>query len=157
VDTIEAARDAVVVGVDDTSRSQSAVPWAAEEAQLRRLHLLIVHAAANGGKGPDRDEALTRELLLNGCARRRRAASRRSSWERCCYTVTLHVTIDQINSTSVAAVGNALTGCHLAVVGYRRNGSTKSKAANLADGLVRQATCPLLFPVDDVDGPWRAA
>ncbi|HEX6759145.1 MAG TPA: universal stress protein [Propionibacteriaceae bacterium] len=284
MDTIEAARDAVVVGVDDTSLSRSAVLWAAEEARLRRLHLLIVHVAAKGGEGPDRDAALTRELLLNGCAE---AASRREptvivgtlllhgdagEWllvitrsaamlvvgsepggplsrrrfdgltqrltsRGLCDVVTvsrtpkidktgltqilavwtgeaartgvlfaaaeeaflrkagltlalpgsgpggsvseaevaddnlvardlahlasryprLHVTIDQINSTSVAAVGNALTGCHLAVVGYRRNGSTKSKAADLADGLVRQATCPLLFPVDHANGPGRAA
>jgi hypothetical protein len=68
VDTIEAARDAVVVGVDDTSLSQSAVLWVAEEAPLRRLHLLIVHVGAKAGDGPDRDEALTRELLLNACA-----------------------------------------------------------------------------------------
>lgn len=273
MDTIEAARDAVVVGVDDTSLSRSAVLWAAEEARVRRLHLLIVHVAAKGGEGPDRDGALTRELLLNGCAE---AASRREptvivgtlllhgdagEWllditrsaamlvvgsepggplsrrrfdgltqrltsRGLCDVVTvsrtpkidktgltqilaawtneadrarvllagaeeallrkagltlalpssgprdfvardlahlasrfprLQVIVDQIDPMSVAAVGNALTGCHLAVVGYRRNGSTKSKAADLADGLVRQATCPLLFPVDDVDGPWRAA
>jgi hypothetical protein len=69
----------------------------------------------------------------------------------------LRLTVDQIDPTSVAAVGNALTGCHMAVLGYRRNGSTKSKAADLADGLVRQATCPLLFPVDHANGPGRAA
>lgn len=69
----------------------------------------------------------------------------------------LQVTVDQIDPTSVAAVGNALNGCHLAVLGYRHNGLTKSRAADLADGFVRQATCPLLFPVDHVDGFWRAA
>jgi nucleotide-binding universal stress UspA family protein len=283
VDTIEAARDAVVVGVDDTSLSRSAVLWAAEEARLRRLHLLIVHVAAKGGDGPDRDEALTRELLLNGCAE---AASRREptvivgtlllrgdAGERLvdisrsaamlvlgserggplsgcrlnglthrlasrghCDVVTvsrrpqidktgltqvlavwtseaararvllaaageaalrkaaltlalpssrprgsaseaevadedstardlsylasrypgLRVTVDQIDPTSVAALGSALTGCHLAVLGYRRNGSTKSNAADLAHGFVRQATCPLLFPVGHVDAYSRA-
>ena len=69
----------------------------------------------------------------------------------------LQVTIDQIDPTSVAALGNALTGCHLAVLGYRHNGLTKSRAAELADGFLRQATCPLLFPSDHVDGSWRAA
>jgi hypothetical protein len=69
----------------------------------------------------------------------------------------LQVTIDQIDPTSVAALGNALTGCHLAVLGYRHNGLTKSRAAEIADGFLRQATCPLLFPSDHVDGSWRAA
>ena len=284
MDTIEAARDAVVVGVDDTSLSRSAVLWAAEEARLRRLHLLIVHVWPEGGEGPDRDEALTRELLLDASAdaashreptvivgtlllhgdpgewlsdisrsasmlvlgtdlggplpsRRLNGLTHRLTSSGLCDVVTvsrtpqidkagltqilavwtsegvragvllaaaeeaalrkagltvalpspgpggsvseteaadedsatrdlshltsrypgLHLTVDQIDPTSVAAVGNALTGCHMAVLGYRRNGSTKSKAADLADGFVRQATCPLLFPVGNVDGPSRAA
>jgi nucleotide-binding universal stress UspA family protein len=74
VDTIEAARDAVVVGVDDSSVSGAAVLWAAEEARLRRLNLLVVHVGAKDGHRPDRDAALTRELLLNA---RADAASRR--------------------------------------------------------------------------------
>jgi nucleotide-binding universal stress UspA family protein len=277
VDTIEAVREAVVVGVDDRSVSRSAVFWAAEEARLRGLHLLIVHVGSEGGDWPDGDQALTRGLLLNASAE---AASRReptvivgtlllrgdageqlvdisrsaamlvlgselggplssrfnglthrlassglcdvvtvsrtpkidktgltqilavwtseaeragvlltaakeatlrkaaltlalpSSGPRASVSETevadehsaardlsylasrypgLHVTVDQIDPTSVAAVGSALTGCHLAVLGYRRNGSTKSKAADLAHGLVRQATCPLLFPVGYVD------
>jgi nucleotide-binding universal stress UspA family protein len=283
VDTLEAARDAVVVGVDDTSRSRSAVLWAAEEARLRRLHLLIVHVGAKGGDRPDRDEALTRELLLNACAeaasrreptvvvgtlllrgdaaewlvditrsaamlvlgtelggplssRRLNGVTHRLTSSGLCDVVTvsrtpqidktgltqilavwtseaaragvllaaaeeaalrkaaltlalpssgprgsvsetevadedsaardlshlasrypgLHVTADQVDPMSVAAVGNALTGCHLAVLRYRQDGLTKSKAADLADGFLRQATCPLLFPVDHVDGPSRA-
>jgi nucleotide-binding universal stress UspA family protein len=278
VDTIEAARDAVVVGVDDTSLSRSAVLWAAEEARLRHVHLLIVHVGKEVSDEPDRDGALARELLLNGSAE---AASRREptvivgTWllsgavgERLvevsrtaamlvlgtdlggalssrsldgiahrlassglCDVVAvrrmpkigdtglsqilalwtseaaragvlsaaaeeailreagltlalpgsgprgsvsesevadedsvardlahlasrypgLQVTVDQIDPTSVAAVGNALNGCHLAVLRYRHNGSTRSIAADLADDFVRQATCPLLFPVDHVD------
>ena len=31
------------------------------------------------------------------------------------------------------------------------------RAAELADGFLRRATCPLLFPSDHVDGSWRAA
>lgn len=284
MDTIEAVREAVVVGVDDRSVSRSAVFWAAEEARLRGLHLLIVHVGSKGGDWPDGDQALTRGLLLNASAE---AASRReptvivgtlllrgdagdrlldisrsaamlvlgselggplssrrsnglthrlassglcdvvavsrtpkidkteltqilavwtseaaragvlfaaaeeatlrkaaltlalpSSGPRGSVSETevadeesaardlsylasrypgLHVTVDQIDPTSVAAVGSALTGCHLAVLGYRRNGSTKSKAADLAHGFVRQATCPLLFPVGHVDGSSRAA
>ena len=282
MDIIEAAREAVVVGVDDTSVSRSAVFWAAEEARLRGLHLLIVHVGSRGGDWPDGDLALTRELLLNASAE---AASRREptvivgtlllrgdAGERLidisrsaamlvlgselggpsssrlnglthhltssglCDVVTvsrtpkidktgltqilavwtseavragvllaaaeeaslrkaalilalprsgqrdsrsktevadedsaardlsylasrcpgLHITVDQIDPTSVGAVGNALTGCHLAVLGYRRNGSTRSKAADLAHGFVRQATCPLLFPAGRVDGYARA-
>ena len=280
MDTIEAARDAVVVGVDDTSPSRSAVLWAAEEARLRRLHLLIVHVGAVVSDVPDRDAALARELLLNASAE---AASRREptvivgTWllygdagERLaevsrtaamlvlgtelggglssrrfdglsqrltstglCDVVTvsrtpkignpglsrilavwtseaastgvvsaaakeaslrragltlalsgpvaagslsqkvednrsmigdledlarrypeLKVTVDQIDTTSVTAVGSALTGCHLAVLGYA---STKSSAADLAEVLVQQATCPLYFPFDHVNVFRRAA
>ena len=285
MDTIEAARDAVVVGVDDTSLSRSAVLWAAEEARLRRLNLLIVHVGAEVSDRRDRAAALTRELLLNASAE---AASRREptvivgTWllygdagERLvevsrsaamlilgteprgplssrkfdglaqrlassglCDVVTvslkpkigdpglsrvlavwtseaaragvlsaaaeeallrkagltlvvprsalhgsgfqaevadndsvardlahlagrypgLQVGVDQIHPTSVAAVRKALTGCHLAVLGrYRRNGSTESRPAELADGVVQHATCPLLFPFDHVGGSRRAA
>jgi nucleotide-binding universal stress UspA family protein len=280
VNTIEAAREAVVVGVDDTSVSRSAVLWAAEEARLRGLHLLIVHVGANDSDLPDSDVALNRERLLDASAE---AASRREPTvivgtmllrgdaREClvdvtrsaamlvlgtelggllssrrfdglthrltssglCHIVTvsrtpqidntglgqilavwtseaaragvllaaaeeaflrkagltlalpgsgpgvsvsetevadedsvardlvhlasrysgLQVTIDQIDPTSVPALGNALTGCHLAVLGYRHIGLlTKSRAAELADGFLRQATCPLLFPSDHVDG-----
>jgi nucleotide-binding universal stress UspA family protein len=280
VDTIEAARDAVVVGVDNTPLSRSAVLWAAEEARLRRLHLLIVHVGATASDVPDRDAALARELLLNASAE---AASRREptvivgTWllygdagERLaevsrtaamlvlgtdvggglshrsfdglsqrltssglCDVVTvsraprignpglsrilavwtseaasagvvsaaakeaslrragltlalsgpvaagslsqkvednrsmigdledlarrypeLKVTVDQIDMTSVTAVRSALTGCHLAVLGYA---SAKSRAADLAEVLVQQATCPLYFPIDHVNGSRRAA
>jgi nucleotide-binding universal stress UspA family protein len=284
VDTIEAVREAVVVGVDDTSVSRSAVFWAAEEARLRGLNLLIVHVGSKGSDWPDGDQALTRELLLNASAeaasrreptvivgtlllrgdageqlvdisrsaamlvlgselggplssRRLKGLTYRLASSGLCDVVTvsrtpkidktgltqilavwtseaaragvllaaaeeaalrkaaltlavpssgprgfvsetevadehsaardvsylasrypgLCVTVDQIDPTSVAAVGSALTGCHLAVLGYRRNGSTKSKAADLAHGFVRQATCPLLFPVGHVDGSSRVA
>lgn len=284
MDTIEAAREAVVVGVDGRSASRSAVFWAAEEARLRGLHLLIVHVGSKGGDWPDGDQALTRGLLLNASAeaasrreptvivgtlllrgdageqlldisrsaamlvlgselggplssRRFNGLTHRLASSGLCDVVTvsgtpkidktgltqivavwtseaaragvllaaaeeatlrkaaltlalpssgprgsvsetevadeesaardlsylasrypgLHVTVDQIDPTSVAAVSSALTGCHLAVLGYRRNGSTKSKAADLAHGFVRQATCPLLFPVGHVDGSSHAA
>ena len=279
MDTIEAASHAVVVGVDNTPLSRSAVLWAAEEARLRRLHLLIVHVAAAVSDVPDRDAALARELLLNASAE---AASRREptvivgTWllygdagerlaevsrtaamlvlgtdlggglsnrsfdglsqrltsSRLCDVVTvsrtprignpgpsqilaawtseaasagvvsaaakeaslraagltlavsgsvaggspsqkvqddrlmigdledlarrypkLKVTVDQIDTTSATAVRSALSGCHLAVLGYA---SPKSRAADLAEVLVQQATCPLYFPIDDVNGSWRA-
>lgn len=272
MDAIEAARDAVVVGVDDSSGSRSAVLWAAEEARLRRLNLLIVHVGTDGHT-PDRDAALTSEILLNTCAQ---AASRREptvivgtlllsgqpgerlleltqsaamlvvgselgrSWlgrnsanltrrltsRALCDVVTvsrvarvhsagvnqvlavwtsnaardgvlraaaeeavlrraglrlalsmlgdargavtpieagdddllaadlerlrsrypaLNLTVDRIDPTSVVAIGDALRGCHLAVLGYGEDGSPTSRPADLADGLVRQASCPLFF------------
>jgi nucleotide-binding universal stress UspA family protein len=272
VDTIEAARDAVVVGVDNSSVTRAAVLWAAEEARLRRLNLLIVHIGAKDGHRPDSDAALTRELLLNACAE---AASRReptvivgtlllrgqvSEWlvelarsaamlvlgseygrlsssrkfngltdrltsSGLCDVVTvrrtpkigdehpsqvlavwtsdaaraallsaaaeearlrranltlalpspvpagsvsqtqpwddhavagdlaqlarhfpaLQVTIDQIEPSSLAAVSKALMGCHLAVLEYRHTDPAKSRAEDLADALLQEATCPLFF------------
>jgi nucleotide-binding universal stress UspA family protein len=270
VDAIEAARDAVVVGVEDSSGSRSAVLWAAEEARLRRLNLLIVHVGTDGHTR-DRDAALTREVLLNTSAQ---AASRREptvivgtlllsgqpgerlleltqsaailvvgsrpgrSWlgrnpanltrrltsGALCDVVTvsrvarvrsagvnqvlavwssnaardgvlraaadeavlrradlrlavpvlgdasgtvtpvgdddllaadlerlrsrypaLDLTVDWIDPASVVAMGDALRGCHLAVLGYGQDGSATSRAADLADGLLRQASCPLFF------------
>jgi nucleotide-binding universal stress UspA family protein len=284
VHTIEAARDAVVVGVDDTSLSRSAVLWAAQEARLRGVHLLIVHVGAKDVDRPDIDAALYWERLLDASAeaasrreptvivgtlllrgdaghwlvditrsaamlvlgaefgelllsRRFRGLTHRLTSSGFCDVVTvsrtpkiddtgssqilavsiseagradvlfaaaeeaflrkagltlalpgsgprgsvseaevadddslaydlahlasryprLQVTVDQIDPTSMDAIGNALNGCQLAVLGYRHDGLTKSKAEDLAAAFVRQATCPLLFPVDPVDGSTRAA
>ena len=118
---------------------------AAEEAFLRKAGLTLALPGSGPGVSASEtevadDDSLARDLV--------RLASRYSA---------LQVTIDQIDPTSVAALGNALTGCHMAVLGYRHSGLTKSRAAELADGFLRQATCPLLFPSDHVNGSWRAA
>jgi hypothetical protein len=64
----------------------------------------------------------------------------------------LAVAIDRIDPTSVSAVNSALSVSCMAVVGYRPSGPIKSRTADLADGVVRQATCPLLFPFHDLAG-----
>jgi hypothetical protein len=138
--------------IDKTGLTQISAVWtseaarsgvlfaAAEEAFLRKADLTV----ALPGSGPRGSVSEAEVADDNSVARD--LSHLASRYPR------LHVTVDQIDPTSVAAVGNALTGCHLAVLGYWRNGSTKSKAADLADGFVRQATCPLLFPVDHIDG-----
>jgi len=130
--TSEAARSGVLLA-------------AAEEATLRKAALTLA-LPSSGPRGSVSETEVADED----------SAARDLSYLASRYP-GLHVTVDQIDPTSVAAVGSALTGCHLAVLGYRRNGSTKSKAADLAHGFVRQATCPLLFPVGHVDGSSRAA
>ena len=68
MDTIEAARDAVVAGVDDTSLSRSAVLWAAGGGAAATSPLADRSRGGKRWRGADRDATLTRELLLNGCA-----------------------------------------------------------------------------------------
>jgi nucleotide-binding universal stress UspA family protein len=282
--SIDAARHAVVVGVDDSSVSRAAVLWAAEEARLRGRPLLIVHVGGSDGWVRDHDAALTRELLLNASAqaasqreptvivgtlllrgraieslldvtrsaamlvlgsehggrwlgRNSDSVTHRLTSNGLCNVVTvsrrpridtaacnqilaiwasdaaragvlaaaaeearlrntgltvafptpspassrsqtevadhqsaagdlarlaerypaLAVAVDQIDPTSVSAVSSALSASCLAVVGYRHSGPVTSRTADLADRVLRQATCPLLFPFDDSSGSGRTA
>ena len=63
----------IIVGVNASRVAQSAVLWAAQEARLRRLGLIIAHVTPDGAS-PNPDTAVDRENLLNSSAA---AASRR--------------------------------------------------------------------------------
>ena len=57
----------IIVGVNASRVAQNAVLWAAQEARLRRLDLIIAHVTADGAS-PSRDTAVDRENLLNSSA-----------------------------------------------------------------------------------------
>ena len=63
----------VIVGVNASRVAQNAVLWAAQEARIRRLGLIIAHVTPDGA-GPSPETAVDRENLLNSSAA---AASRR--------------------------------------------------------------------------------
>lgn len=57
----------IIVGVNTSRVAQSAVLWAAQEARLRRLGLIIAHVTPDGA-GPSPDTTVDRENLLNSSA-----------------------------------------------------------------------------------------
>jgi nucleotide-binding universal stress UspA family protein len=63
----------IIAGVNASRVAHNAVLWAAQEARLRRLDLIIAHITADGAS-PSPDTAVDRENLLNSSAA---AASRR--------------------------------------------------------------------------------
>ncbi|WP_161780871.1 universal stress protein [Amycolatopsis orientalis] len=52
------SRDRIVVGVDESPESVSALRWAAAEARLRHTHLHVVHSHPEGTEGVDLDKVL---------------------------------------------------------------------------------------------------
>jgi len=57
----------IIVGVNASRESQNAALWAAQEARLRRLDLIIAHVTPDSAR-PNPDTAVDRENLLNSSA-----------------------------------------------------------------------------------------
>lgn len=61
--------DRIVVGVDDSDQALAAVRWAAAEADLHRVTLLVLHAWDHPYEIPGRSTSQTRDLVQVDAAR----------------------------------------------------------------------------------------
>jgi hypothetical protein len=111
---------------------------AAEEAQLRNAGLILALPPRRPGSYGAQTEIADYQSATGDLAQ---LAERYPA---------LAVAVDRIDPRSVSAVSSALSVSCLAVVGYRHSGHLTSGAADLANSVLRQATCPLLFPLDNV-------
>src|SRR5215203_1479869 len=127
----------VVVGVDGSDLSFSALDLAADEAEARDVSLLLIHA---GGGEPTTDAALVKAVDRVHSRHPRVAVKRQRA-----------------NGRPVDALAAQAIGAGLLAVGHRgHSGRGGTTAGSVALGLVSRATAPLLVyrPYDtDVNGP----
>jgi nucleotide-binding universal stress UspA family protein len=122
----------IIVGVNTSRVAQNAVLWAAQEARLRRLDLIIAHVTPDG---PNPDTAVDRENLLNSSAA---AASRREP-SVAVGTQVLHGVVSE-------ALAQLTKSAALLVVGVD---SAKPRSAygalgSVEDRLLVHASCPVV-------------
>ena len=129
-----ACNQILAIWASDAARA-GVLAAAAEEAQLRKAGLTVALPAPSLSSSRSQLEVADYQAAAGDLAQ---LAERYPA---------LAVTIDGIDPTSVSAVNSALSLSCLAVIGYRRaGGPMKPRTADLADGVLRQATCPLMFP-----------
>jgi nucleotide-binding universal stress UspA family protein len=125
----------VVVGVDGSEASLAALRWAAEEAELRRAPLELVHVwryvAARGAQWATRQTVHeAAEHLLSGCLARIEAHR------------LPEVTTTLVEGATAHALCDRAQGAAVVVIGADGHGSTIS-------GVVGRAPCPVVV----VPGP----
>jgi nucleotide-binding universal stress UspA family protein len=124
----------IIVGVNASRVAQHAVLWAAQEARLRRLDLIIAHVTPDDAS-PNPDTAVDRENLINSSAE---AASRREPSVAVGTLLLRGIVSEELSQLTKSAA--------LLVVGVD---STKSRAAygasgSLEDRLLVHASCPVV-------------
>lgn len=140
----------IVVGVDDSPSSQSALEWAAKEAGLRDAPLAILYAAALplGMWGittfpiglPEWQSQIGRDIL---------ADAERSAAELTGGSVSVTTEFAVVNPT--AALVEASKNAALVVVGSRGRGAfTRAVLGSVGMGLVHRAQCPVAVIPDGV-------
>ncbi|MFD5246106.1 universal stress protein [Amycolatopsis sp. NPDC058340] len=123
------SRDRIVVGIDDSPQSISALRWAAREARLRHTHLHIVHSHPEGTDGIDLERVLARAFKTSPAV--------------------------DIESLSVSAkppetLIAASHGAALLVVGTHVQGAFAEVFKSIARRTVAFATCPVaVVPAED--------
>lgn len=135
-----AAPHGVVVGVDGSASSLSAVRWAAGEARLRHLPLTIVHV--HDGPGSDEADTVLAEATMAG--------------HDACAAAGLSVESRRLTGKVVPALVEVSRGAQLTVVGSRGRSGRASGSVGL--GLLHHARNPVAIVHADVAprlGPGR--
>lgn len=126
----------IVVGVDDSEASLQAVDWAAGEANLRHVPLVLVHVHVwSGERKGEVDPELEREadILRVAYDRARR--------------VSPDVAIEQrtFAPTVMHALVNESVGAQMLVIGSTRLGSIEEYLlGSVAHMCIRHASCPVV-------------
>jgi nucleotide-binding universal stress UspA family protein len=146
-------RYGIIVGIDGSPESDTAVNWAAHDAAIRRLPLTVVHvespAAATWSQAPileespEQQEAEGRSLLAHASAIARDAIAD---------TAQIHITGELLSSsTPVPTLVDQSKDAELIVVGSRGRGAlSRSILGSVSAGLIRHAHCPVAL-IRDVD------
>lgn len=131
-----ASPTSVVVGVDDSADSRSALEWAAGEARLRRAPLRIVHALPfsilrHGGPDPSLERA---KRVLQGLAAQAHLLDERP----------LTVTTEVIDGVPSKVLVDESRQCALLVMGSRGHGGiTRLVLGSTAIDVTARAACPV--------------
>lgn len=150
--------DKIVVGIDDSPQSQPALEWAAREAELRRVPLVVLHANTLPiGAWPiapvpsgylDWLVQIGKDLLADAAERVGKITGG-----------AVEVTTELMVATPTAALVDASRTAGMVVVGSRGKGALARLAlGSVSSGLLHRAQCPVVVvhdqgPTPDADAP----
>jgi nucleotide-binding universal stress UspA family protein len=149
----------ILVGVDGSSSSNSAVRWAAQEARMRNVPLTLVHVVVTPAWGPtpwllsnaplpvpaEEDPALGEagQKIIDEAIKIAEDSAQAD--------VLIEIKSELYYSVPVSTLVNLSKQAHMVVVGCRgQNALTRVLLGSVSNGLLHHAHCPVAVIHDDV-------
>ncbi|MEZ0349693.1 universal stress protein [Mycobacterium ahvazicum] len=159
--TFEHRHSGIVVGVDGSPASTTAVEWAAQDAEMRNVPLKLVHAIAPivppTDDGPAVAAVAEYEQLQDDQARQIIEQALKVAEEAVSPGWVPNVTSETLKAPMVPALVRLSTDAELLVVGSRGQGAVaRALLGSVSSGVVHHAHCPVVVMHDEAAATARS-